>query len=197
MQQTIIQDDGELTYIKEAISKPQADTWLAELLAQTPWQQDSIRLFGKLQSIPRMQAWYGDSGCCYRYSGLLLEPLPWTPLLQSIKAWIEQHAGCDFNAVMLNCYRDGQDSMGWHSDDEAELGQNPVIASVSLGANRRFSLKRRGRKEQAPVYLEPAHGSLIVMSGALQHHWQHAVPKTRKQLSERVNLTFRRIQSPG
>ena len=153
-------------------------------------------MFGQLRRIPRLQAWYGDNGCRYRYSNLLLEPLPWTPLLLDIKALAEQQAGCAFNAVMLNCYRDGQDSMGWHSDDEPELGLNPVIASISLGACRRFSLKHRSRTQLTPVYLEPAHGSLIIMSGALQHHWQHAVPKTRKPLGERVNLTFRRIQSP-
>jgi alkylated DNA repair dioxygenase AlkB len=142
---------------------------------------------------PRLSAWYGDPGAIYSYSGLRLEPLPWTPVLLEIRQVVTDLAETPFNSVLLNLYRDGQDSMGWHSDAEPELGRNPVIASVSLGAVRRFVLRHKKRKEQH-IALELESGSVLVMGGALQHYWRHALPKIRQAVGPRINLTFRLIQ---
>ena len=142
---------------------------------------------------PRLAAWYGDRDAVYRYSGLVNQPLPWFPELLVIRHCVQQYTGLNFDGVLLNFYRTGQDSMGWHSDDEKELGENPVIASVSLGASRRFLLRHR-RCSDLPVYeVNLEHGSLLLMQGATQKNWQHSVPKMRNQDSPRLNLTFRRI----
>jgi alkylated DNA repair dioxygenase AlkB len=141
--------------------------------------------------VPRLSAWYGDAGAVYTYSGLRLEPLPWTPVLLEIKQATERLSGTRFNSVLLNLYRDGQDSMGWHSDDEPELGPEPVIASVSLGALRRFVFQHKKRRWRIALDLEP--GSVLLMAGATQHHWRHALPKTRRPVAPRINLTFRTI----
>lgn len=169
-----------------------ADRWLAALLAETPWEQPQVRLYGRLYPVPRQVAWYGDAGARYRYSGLSHRPLPWTPLLAEIRAAVEAFVGQPLNGVLLNHYRDGRDSMGWHSDDEAELGRNPLIASLSLGGTRRFDLRRVGQSRIAHSLLLE-HGSLLVMAGATQHHWQHQVAKTRRPCAPRLNLTFRQV----
>ena len=170
-----------------------ADQWFEQLTQQTPWQQPQVCIYGRHVAVPRLVAWYGDAEASYRYSGLTHQPLPWTPLLAQIRAQVEQAAGQPLNGVLLNYYRDGQDSMGWHSDDEAELGANPLIASLNLGGTRRFDLRRKGHNRiEHSLHLQ--HGSLLVMRGPTQHHWQHQVAKTRTPCAPRLNLTFRLIK---
>lgn len=162
------------------------------LLDQVNWRQDRIRLFGKEHRIPRLQAFLSDPGIHYTYSRLRLAGAPWLPALQPLKQRLEALCEQPFNALLLNLYRDGQDCMGWHADDEPELGQNPVIASVSLGAPRRFRLRHNRSRDTHALTLE--HGSLLLMAGPTQHHWQHCLPRTRVCRSPRINLTFRLIQ---
>ncbi len=164
-----------------------ADSLLTQLHQHTPWQQLPISMFGRTVMQPRLLAWYGDHS--YTYSGLTLQPLPWTPLLRDLKARVEAATHSRFNTVLLNLYRDGSDYMGWHKDDEPELGSHPTIASISLGASRRFLFRHTQRKEKREFLLD--HGSLLLMAGETQTHWQHALPKTQKPMGERINLTFR------
>ncbi len=186
-------DDAAISYSLHFLCHDEADRYLEELQHSLQWRQDQIQLFGRSVAIPRLQAWYGEPGLTYRYSGLQLTTLPWTPALQSLRARIEQHCEHRFNAVLANLYRNGQDSMGWHADDEAELGLNPVIASLSLGQARTFRFRhRQDAKLQHSLELE--HGSLLIMAGATQHHWQHALPKRRRRTQPRLNLTFRLIR---
>jgi alkylated DNA repair dioxygenase AlkB len=139
--------------------------------------------------IPRLTAWHGEAG--YVYSGIAMQPAAWTPALLEIKRCAEHHAGQGFNSVLLNLYRDGRDSVSWHADNEPGLGRDPVIASLSLGATRRFQLKHRRNGLRVAIDLE--HGSCLVMAGATQHHWLHQLPKTARPVGPRVNLTFRRM----
>lgn len=188
--------NAELELLARWLEPATADRWLAQLLEQTPWQQPRVRLYGRELPVPRLVAWYGDAEASYRYSGLSHRPQPWTPLLAQIRARLVETVGQPLNGLLLNYYRDGQDSMGWHSDDEAELGANPLIASLSLGATRRFDLRRKGQgRIEHSLWL--GHGSLLVMRGATQHHWQHQVAKTRSDCAPRLNLTFRLIRSPA
>ncbi|GAA3935376.1 alpha-ketoglutarate-dependent dioxygenase AlkB family protein [Hymenobacter algoricola] len=172
---------------------------LAELTATIPWRQEPIRLFGKEVLQPRLTAWHGDPDARYAYSGLALTPQPWTPALLHLRAQVQAATGSRFNSVLLNLYRSGQDSMGWHADNEPELGPAPVIASVSLGAPRRFRLRPRHPPPVPPaaVTLELASGSLLVMRGPTQQHWLHAVPKTAVPTGPRLNLTFRLVSGRG
>lgn len=182
--------DAELHYLPGWVDSVTANRWLIALLAETPWKQPQVRLYGRLYPVPRQVAWYGDA--CYRYSGLTHRPLPWTPLLAGIRTAIETFVSQPLNCVLLNHYRDGRDSMGWHSDDEPELGRNPLIVSLSLGGARRFDLRRIGQsRTEHSLLLE--HGSLLVMAGATQHHWQHQVAKMRRFCAPRLNLTFRQV----
>ncbi|MEH6651758.1 MAG: alpha-ketoglutarate-dependent dioxygenase AlkB [Motiliproteus sp.] len=185
--------DASLSYQPDFLSDEQADQYLRTLRQTLAWQQDQIKLFGRAVAIPRLQCWYGDSGLTYRYSGLSMSARPWTSELQQLRRQIEQHSGYRFNAVLANLYRDGQDSMGWHADNEPELGTNPVIASLSLGQQRSFKLRRRDNPRQQ-VELELQHGSLLVMAGTTQQYWQHALPKRKRLNQPRVNLTFRLIR---
>jgi len=148
-------------------------------------------MFGRRVAFPRLTAWYGDPGAAYTYSGVRNEPLPWTPLLGELRDLVAAAAGAPFNSVLLNRYRDGSDSMGWHADDERELA--PVIASLSVGAVRTFELRHRGDRER--IALPLASGSLIVMAGDTQRHWQHRVPKDVRAPGERINLTFRLVDA--
>ncbi len=173
-----------------------ADGFFNTLQSSLAWAQHRVRVFGREHPTPRLCAWYGDRQARYAYSGQALEPLPWTPALADIRARLEAALGIPFNSVLCNLYRDGADSMGWHSDDEASLGPRPVIASLSLGATRRFLLRHRRRRELGPVDLPVAHGDLLLMAGDTQRHWQHAVPKTRRPVGPRINLTFRRVVAP-
>ncbi len=160
------------------------------LLEEIDWKQRSIRIFGRDVLQPRLTAWYGDAS--YTYSGVTLTPLPWSPLLSELRDHLVADVGECFNSVLCNMYRTGADSMGLHSDDEKELGPYPVIASVSLGAARRFVLRHKGKKAP-PVTVELTHGSLLVMGGTAQAFWKHAVPKDPSTTGPRINLTFRRI----
>ena len=165
--------------------------WYQQLVEQIQWQQPEIQLYGKRHRIPRLTAWYGDPHCHYQYSGINNQPLSWLPILQTIKQQIENHLQLPFNAVLLNWYQQGQHSMGWHADDEASLGPEPNIASLSLGATRRFRLRHRGDRQTLGIDL--VDGSLLLMSGKLQQYWQHALPKTQRPMTGRINLTFRLI----
>ena len=183
-----------LRYDPQFLPQEEADQILADLLEQVAWEQHRVRLFGKWVDTPRRSAWYGDKGASYAYSGMRYEPHPWIPELAMLRKKVEAHSDTAFNSVLLNLYRDGSDSMGWHADDEPELGDTPVIASVSLGARRklRFRLKS-DHKVTHEAWLE--HGSLLVMEAGTQSTWQHALPKTTRVDSPRVNLTFRLIRS--
>jgi alkylated DNA repair dioxygenase AlkB len=171
----------------------ESDHFFQTLLAQTQWEQRYLTVFGKTYPEPRLTAWHGDAGKGYSYSGITLEPLPWTPTLLQIKARVDSAAQTVFNSVLLNLYRHGRDSNGWHQDNEPELGHNPVIASVSFGAARRFQLRHKFRRELPKVEFELPHGSLLLMAGPTQHYWQHQIPKTAKPVEVRINLTFRVI----
>ena len=148
-------------------------------------------MFGKMLSIPRLQAWYGDENASYSYSKLTMLPLDWTPHLFSLKQQVSEFCGHDFNAMLANCYRDHRDSVSWHSDDEPELGEQPIIASLSFGCQRMFHLKHKDSGESVKLPLQS--GSLLVMSGETQKNWQHAILKSRLEMSMRINLTFRKI----
>lgn len=150
-------------------------------------------MWGRKIRQPRLIAWYGDAGRVYAYSGLRLDPLPWTPLLRDLKTRVEQASGAGFNSVLLNYYRDERDGIGFHSDDEPELGECPVIASLSLGEARTFVLKHKTLKSVKPVHLPLASGSLLVMKGDTQRCWRHGMPKESRPCGPRVNLTFRTI----
>jgi len=157
-----------------------------------PWVQEDIQMYGKTIKTPRLTTWYGDPNKEYIFSGTKHHPILWTDELLRIKEKIEPVAGTRFNSVLLNYYRDANDSVAWHSDDEYELGVNPIIASVSFGHVRRFDIKhKQGGNRKYSIYLE--NGSLLIMKGDLQHNWLHQVPKSTKPLKARVNLTFRLI----
>jgi alkylated DNA repair dioxygenase AlkB len=184
--------DGEARLWPAAFPSEEAAGLFAELRRTIDWRQEEILMFGRPVLVPRLVAWHGDPGASYTYSGTAHQPVPWTRPLARIRDRAAELCGARFNAVLLNLYRDGRDGMGWHADDEVELGRDPVIASVSLGATRRFCLrhrKRRNLKLDVPL----PHGSLICMSGPMQHHWLHALPKTRATVGERINLTFRLV----
>ncbi|WP_307719423.1 alpha-ketoglutarate-dependent dioxygenase AlkB family protein [Massilia cavernae] len=165
------------------------DEVLARLVGETNWKAETITLWGKQHLQPRLTAWHGDMA--YTYSGLRLEPQPFTPLQLEIKAAVEAATGRRFNSLLLNYYRDGRDSMGMHSDDEPELGRNPAIASVSFGATRSFILRHRVTKRTLKVAL--SNGSMLLMVGSMQHFWSHGINKTTRPVGPRVNLTFRYI----
>lgn len=184
---------AELDYRADFLSQTKADALLLCFRQSLNWRQDSIKLYGKVVKIPRLQAWYGDADSTYRYSGLTMTPLPWTEELWELKQRCEQACGHRFNSVLANWYRDGNDSMGWHADSEPELGDNPVIASVSLGACRNLDFRHIRSDEKYRIAL--AHGSLLIMQGATQHYWQHAIAKTRRVSEGRINLTFRYIKA--
>lgn len=183
--------DAEVYFAPHFFSKDESDVYFEKLKEQVNWQQESIKMFGKLLPMPRLTAWYGDKG--YTYSGLHNKPQPWLPVLQELKERVEQASGNKYNSVLLNLYRTGQDSMGWHSDDEAELGNEPAIASLSFGGERKFSFRHRTRKDLKSQSIDLAHGSLLLMQGATQHHWLHQVPKTARAMTPRINLTFRKV----
>ena len=164
----------------------------AELRQSLAWQQKPIVIFGREVLQPRLTAWYGDADCAYVYSGKRNEPLPWTPALAELRIAVEQVTATRFNSVLANCYRHGQDSMGWHSDDERELGPFPAIASLSFGATRRFCLRHRKRKTERMDLMLQA-GDLLLMAGATQANYRHALPKTATSQGERLNFTFRWI----
>lgn len=184
--------EAEVVFYPSFFAPAQADQLHRQLVETTQWRQDSMKMFGQLKPLPRLTAWYSDVGARYVYSGIVNEPLPWTKALAEVKAAVEAASGVAFNGVLLNRYRDGRDSMGWHADDEPEFGEDPVIASVSFGGTRNFQLKHKRRKE-LKASVELTHGSLLVMRGGTQANWLHQIPKTAKPVKERLNLTFRRL----
>jgi alkylated DNA repair dioxygenase AlkB len=181
--------DGDVFLYPQALAPADADRLLGELMMVIDWRQEVATLMGRRVPIPRLTAWHGQAG--YVYSGIRMAPAPWNPPLLELKALAEARAGQRFNSVLLNLYRDGRDSVAWHADNEPGLGRNPVIASVSLGATRRFQLKHRRCAERVGIDLP--HGSCLIMAGATQHHWLHQLPKTARPVGPRVNLTFRRM----
>jgi alkylated DNA repair dioxygenase AlkB len=186
--------DGETVYLGPVLTRAEADRSFAILRDTIAWSRDEIVLFGKRIVTAREVAWYGDPGCSYTYSGTTKEPLPWTPELNPLKALVEDRSGASFNSCLLNLYHHGGEGMAWHSDDEKEIIRHSAIASLSLGAERRFRFKHKRQPElTAEVVLE--HGSLLIMSGATQVNWQHCLPKTKRVAEPRINLTFRRIAS--
>ena len=187
--------DGELWLDPAFICAGLADAFYNQLQHQLAWRHDQITLFGRQVYIPRLQCFQGDPGISYCYSGLTLDTETWHPAVLDIKQKIEALCGHSFNSVLINYYRQGQDSMGWHSDDEPELGRNPVIASVSLGQPRRFLLRHRFDKAIPQQELLLNNGSLLIMAGKLQHYWQHSVPKTKRPMAGRINLTFRQTET--
>jgi alkylated DNA repair dioxygenase AlkB len=182
---------GEWWYLPHFFDEPESDRLFRNLHAQLAWKEEPIRLFGKWMMQPRLTALYGDKK--YTYSGREMHPLPWTSDLVYIKEKVEQHTGSRFNAVLCNLYRNGADSMGWHSDDEKELGPNPVIASLSLGAVRKFKLKHKYNTGIPLHKMALGNGSLLTMKGTTQHHWKHEIPKEPGITAPRINLTFRYI----
>ena len=189
--------DAEIYYCNEFLSVTENQQLLSELHEQIRWTTGAIKLFGKTLTMPRLLAWYADSGIQYTYSGQTAEHNDWITPVLSIKHQAEQAlAPIDntvFNGALLNYYRDGQDSMGWHSDNEPELGADPSIASISLGASRRFQLQHRHNKTLSNITLTLEPGSLLLMRGKTQHYWRHQLPKTKKPVGPRINITFRRI----
>lgn len=178
----------------------EADLLFERLLGEIPWERHRLRMFGRELDAPRLSCWIGDPGTTYVYSRSRFEPRAWTPSLLPLREKVQQACGARFNSVLANLYRDGQDSMGWHSDDEPELGSQPVIASLSLGAARRFRLRRRLPRGTRAVPangldLRLTHGSLLCMAGTTQQLYQHDLPKSAAVSAPRINLTFRLIQT--
>ncbi len=185
--------DAEIEYFADFFEVNRANELFMQLKSDIPWQQDFITVYGKTHPQPRLTALFGNEGKPYSYSNIVMQPHPWNPLLVFIKEAVEAACGERFTTVLLNYYRDGKDSNGWHADDEKELGRNPVIASVSFGAERAFHLQHNTIKNQKlKIVLE--HGSLLVMKGTTQHFWKHQIPKTTKTIGPRINLTFRFIK---
>jgi alkylated DNA repair dioxygenase AlkB len=187
--------DAEVYYLHHLPLAQPHHVVMNQLIDEVPWRAENIVVWGKTYPQPRLIAWYGDVGMIYTYSGIQLEPLAWTRTLVDIKSRIEAVAGTDFNSVLLNYYRDQRDSMGLHSDDEPELGERPILASLSLGEERIFVLKHKRAKALRPVRLKLASGSLLLMRGETQRYWKHGIDKETRPCGPRVNLTFRRIRT--
>jgi alkylated DNA repair dioxygenase AlkB len=192
---TLHPPDAEIIYHKDFLQSIEADILFHQLMNKTPWRQDPITVFGKSYPQPRLTALYGNQNLSYGYSGIRMQPLPWTETLLEIKTKIENLTPVKFTTVLLNLYRDGQDSNGWHADNEKELGMNPYIASLSLGQSRDFHLKHNTKKEER-IKIELHHGSLLLMGGTTQHFWKHQIAKTAKPIGPRINLTFRVVHPP-
>lgn len=184
--------NGELAYYPQFFNTRESNHFMQLLRETIHWKQESMKMYGKEVLFPRLMAWYGDAATSYSFSGNTFQPEPWTTELLQIRDRIAPISGQVFNSVLLNLYRNGNDSMGWHADDEPELGLHPVIASVNFGATRRFQLRYKS-EHQRKYELSLQHGSLLVMKGPLQEYWEHQVPKTTKISDGRINLTFRFI----
>ena len=185
-------ENGEYIFYPDFLSKSISDEFFKKLQNTIDWKQESMNMYGKKVDFPRLTAWYGDNDKPYTFSGITLKPNLWTQEILEIKSKIESKANIIFNSVLLNRYRNGNDSISWHTDAEPELGKNPIIASVNFGATRKFQLRHINTKEK--IEIELTNGSLLIMQGEFQHYWQHQVPKTSKVVGERINLTFRVIK---
>lgn len=184
--------DADVCYFADFLSDGDATVALKDITSSVPWRQEHLTIYGTTHAVPRLSAWYGDPGTAYSYSGIRHEPLPWTSPLATMRDRVQATSGAPFNAVLVNLYRDGSDSNGWHADDEPELGSAPTIASVSLGATRRFRLRRTAERSVTHS-VDLQHGSLLVMGPPTQAVWQHTLTKTAREVGPRVNLTFRLV----
>jgi alkylated DNA repair dioxygenase AlkB len=188
----ILPKDGEVKLFTNFFSIAESDYYFQHFLHHTNWTQEPIFIFGKKIMQPRLTAWYGDQDKKFGYSGIVMQNNPWTSELKAIKEKIEAVAQAKFTGALLNQYRSGADSMGWHRDNEAELGKNPIIASVSFGATRVFQFRHYENKK-LKTSVELTHGSLLLMQKETQHYWEHAINKTAKPTGTRINLTFRTL----
>ena len=192
---TILYDlpDADMALFENFFTNQESEKLHQNLIENIQWRQDKIKMFGKLIDQPRLTAFYGNTNKDYSYSGIVMKPIEWNEDLLFIRKRVEEAAKIQFTSLLLNYYRDGKDSMGWHSDDEKELGQNPVIGSVSFGESRVFQMRHKFRKDIKKVDIALTNGSFLLMKGATQHFWQHQIPKTNRELESRINLTFRNI----
>jgi alkylated DNA repair dioxygenase AlkB len=190
--QRIALPGADVVFAPAWLPAAEADALYSALLEEIPWETHRLRMFGRWVDAPRRNAWVGDEGTSYRYSGNTFAPRPWTPALAALRDSAAQACGTRFNSVLANLYRDGADSMGWHSDDEPELGPEPVIASVSLGAERDFRFRAKGERGET-VALTLTHGSLLRMGEGTQRLYKHDLPKRLRVKTPRINLTFRWI----
>lgn len=186
--------DAELIYLPNFLDESQSNFYFDYFLNHLEWQQDDITVFGKTYQQPRLTALYGENEKPYRYSNITMHPKPMPAKLQKLKNKVEMASNHEYSSVLLNLYRTGMDSNGWHADNEKELGINPIIASLSLGAERIFHIKHKVIKEEIHKFLLH-NGSLLIMKGSMQHHWLHQIPKTKREIGKRINLTFRKIQN--
>lgn len=184
--------DASIIYYPNFFSVAEADSLFSTLEKEIPWQQDDIKVFGKIYPQPRLTALFGTKEKAYTYSNMTMYPHDWSQILLQIKEKIEKVSDSIFTTVLLNYYRDGKDSNGWHTDNEKELGTNPIIASISFGSERVFQMKHNHLKDQK-LNINLEHGSLLLMKGTTQHFWKHQIPKTTKPIGARINLTFRII----
>lgn len=185
--------DADVRFFAHALSLEDADIAFNALLKQTKWLDKKVVVWGKQFQQPRQIAWHGDPGTSYGYSGSRVDPAPWTPLLEKLRRRVESISSVSFNSVLLNLYRDGNDNLGMHSDNESELGEDPTIASLSLGEARDFQLKHQTRKDVKPVHVLLTHGSLLIMAGTTQQFWKHGLRRETRTLGPRINLTFRQV----
>ena len=187
----LLTKDGEAYYLHNVFSGEICEDLFQKLMTSISWQQDQLYMFGKLITTSRKVAWIGDPNCSYTYSGVKKPPQPWTPELLFIKDKAEELAQCEFNSCLLNLYHNGSEGMGWHSDDEIELNPLAAIASISLGGERKFAFKHKLDKTGVSLFLE--NGSALIMHAPTQEFWNHSLLKTKKPVSQRINLTFRKI----
>lgn len=185
--------DGSALLHHDFIDAGRADEVFRRLMDETPWEERDIVVFGKQHCEPRLSTWHSEPHITYTYSGMLRTPQPWTPLLKELRDECANATGTTFNAVLVNLYRDGDDGVGWHADNEASNGREPTIASLSFGASRRFDFRHRETKETIHVQLDA--GSLLVMSGLSQHCWVHQLPRTKRVSEPRINLTYRHVRT--
>ncbi|WP_029038348.1 alpha-ketoglutarate-dependent dioxygenase AlkB family protein [Salinimicrobium xinjiangense] len=190
--QNILPLEGEAWYFGKIFPAAEAEAYFQKLLDKANWQHDEVMMYGKRIITARKTAWYGEEEFEYTYSKITRKAGLWIPELLPLKAKVEEVTGLKFNSCLLNLYHSGEEGMSWHSDAEAELGKEPAIASVSLGAQRKFVMKHKASAEKIELQLEP--GSLLLMAGETQQHWLHSLPKTKKVKEPRINLTFRNIK---
>jgi alkylated DNA repair dioxygenase AlkB len=188
----ILNTDGTVNYYGKILSSEEANRYFDLLMQNTQWEKDEVIIFGKHITTKRKVAWYGDSEYLYTYSNTTKQALAWTKELSELKQIVEEYAGIKFNSCLLNLYHNGNEGMGWHSDDEKTLGKNNTIASLSFGAEREFSFKHKQTKQTVSLVLE--HGSLLIMKDATQSNWLHSLPKSKNITQPRINLTFRTIR---
>ena len=193
--QTFALGDSEIQYVANAFTAREADRLLQSLLDAIPWRTATLTIAGQKRPLPRLQCWMADQGRSYSYSGLKLSPHPWNPDVLRIKARLEQLCEHSFNSVLLNYYRDGSDSVSWHADDETELGPNPIVASVSLGAERTLEFKPKFNLTTPKKQIVLGNGSILIMGKTIQNNWLHKLPKISETIDPRISLTFRNHQS--